>query len=115
MAATDFVGTAHALERMVEHWPEDFELMNDDLIAAFIHEEVTLALESGRHAQVPPLELIAPNPHMHLYRSTGVGECCWTKDKLRGYAYRIGDDGLVVMTAFKGQPQMEARKKLQQK
>lgn len=101
MSDTDFVVTAHALERMVERWPEEFEHMPDDDIAMFIHGELNDAFDNGRYALVPPSELVLDltlNPH----RASGTGKFGWTKDKLRGYVYRFGEDGLVVMTVVKG-------------
>lgn len=99
---TDFVVTAHALERMEARWPSLVEGMSDEEIAVLIHEEVHEAFRGGRYAFVPPVELASLDPDLHIRRRGVLGETCWTRDKKRGYVFREGHDGLVVMTVTAG-------------
>lgn len=104
----DFVVTGHALERMEARWPRLVLGMSDGQIANLIHEEVIDALEHGRHAVVPPIELASIDLEIHVMREGEKGAMCWTADKKRGYVYRTGPDGLVVMTVVAGQERTHA-------
>ena len=99
---TDFVVTGHALERMESRWPALVAGKTDLEIAELVHEEVFEAFRGGRYAFVPPIELASLDPDLHIRRSGVLGETCWTRDKKRGYVFREGQDGLVVMTVTAG-------------
>jgi hypothetical protein len=98
---SDFIVTVHALDRMEERCPSIAEGKDDLEIASFIQNEVLDALEAGRRARVPPIEL-SPND-VNIDRSTKGGETCWTPHKERGYIFREEESGAItVMTVLVG-------------
>jgi hypothetical protein len=108
---SDFIVTIHALERMVERFPELVSGKDDGEIGALIHGEVMDALDAGRFGSVAPLEL-APTGHAQWDGSRKDGYVTWTADKRRGYVMQEGEEGLLVLTVIVGNDREHQRNRL---
>ncbi len=108
----DFVVTIHALERFQERFPELAETRTDRKQGELIHGEVMDALDAGRHAKVPPIELACHGAERWEQRNPGA-YVVWNADKGRGYAIIEDDEeGMLVMTVLVGESREQAMRKL---
>jgi hypothetical protein len=108
---SDFVVTAHAFERLEERFPEWIESKSEYDQATMIHEEVMDALDDGRHANVPPVEL---SPASERWKASEKGSYyVWTADKKRGYLMREVKGDLLVVTVLAGCSREEALRRVQ--
>lgn len=107
MPSDDFVVSIHALERFEERFPNLWT--NDDDVGMFIYRETMDALDAGRIASIPPLELADYDLTQWKARKSRV---VWEPKKTRGYVLVDGDEGLTVATVLSGKTTVEARGKL---
>lgn len=108
----DFIITIHALERFEQRFPEIAREKTDQQIGELIHAEVMEALDAGRKAKIPPIELASYEISAWEQRKPGFF-ITWVKDKTRGYA--LVDDpeeGMLVKTVLYGEPRDFAMRKL---
>jgi hypothetical protein len=75
----------------------------------FIYHETMDALNEGRVASVPPLELA--NNDIRQWKAAG-SRIAWVPMKTRGYVLVDGAEGLTVATVLVGRPATEARSRL---
>lgn len=103
----DFVISVHALERFQERFPTLWT--NDDDVGLLMYHESMDALNEGRVASVPPLELA--NDDLSRW-GAGKSKIVWTPNKTRGYVLVDGVDGLTVATVLIGKTSAEARSRM---
>lgn len=103
----DFIVSVHALERFQERFPTLWT--NDEDTGMFIYHETMDALNEGRVASVPPLELA--NNDIGRWRSAS-SRIAWVPMKTRGYVLVDGSEGLTVATVLVGRTATEARSRL---
>lgn len=104
---SDFIISVHALDRFQERFPSLWQ--NDDDAGMFIYKETMEAMDAGRVASVPPLELSTFDPARWV---PGKSKIAWTQTKDRGYVLVNGEDGLTVATVLVGQTSAEARTRM---
>jgi hypothetical protein len=97
----DFVVTVHALERLEERFPELVEGLNDRQRGSLVYDEAMDALEHGRCANVPPIEL-APTGRERWTASKKDALTVWVPDKMRGYVLLDVTEGMLVLTTLAG-------------
>lgn len=103
----DFVISIHALDRFEERFPDIW--VDDDETGRLIYEETMDALDAGRVASVPPIELSTYD----LGRwGAGKARVAWVPDKSRGYVLIETESGQTVATVLEGQTPEEAKSRL---
>lgn len=107
MENDNFIVSVHALERFEERFPTLWT--NDDDVGMFIYHETMDAIEAGRIASVPPLELA--NNDIRQWRAAN-SRIAWVSTKTRGYVLIDGYDGMTVATVLSGRTANEARSRL---
>ena len=107
-----FIVTIHALERFEERFPKISKSLTDRELGEFIHSEVMEALDAGRQAKMPPIEL-APYKTEYWIRKEPGSSYVWNEDKMRGYAI-VEDpkEGTLVATVLVGEERSYAMRKL---
>jgi hypothetical protein len=107
MTNDDFIVSIHAVERFEERFPDLWT--NDDDAGQFIYRETMDALDSGRVASVPPLELADNDLRRWKARKSKI---VWIPEKTRGYVLVDGEEGMTVATVLVGKTTTEARSRL---
>lgn len=97
----DFIVTVHALQRFEERFPELVEGLNDQQTGRLIYDEAMEALDQGRRASVPPLEL-APSGRDRWIANKKDALTVWVPDKMRGYVLLDVAEGTLVVTTLVG-------------
>lgn len=104
-----FIISIHALERFEERFPDVCAC--DDDIGQLIYRETMDALDAGRIASVPPLELSTYD--LERWRASKA-KVAWTAEKDRGYVLVTDQDGMTVKTVLVGQETSLARSRVYQ-
>lgn len=97
----DFIVTIHALERMEQRFRDLCSGLSDRVVGELIHGEVMDAIDAGRRAKMPPIEL-APSGHERWLAQRKNGSVVWNEDKSRGYVLQDTDEGMFVLTVLVG-------------
>lgn len=112
LSCDDFIVTIHALERFHERFPDLAEPRTDREQGELIHKEVMAALDAGRHAKVPPIELACHGAERWEQRNPGA-YIVWNEGKTRGYAVVEDEkEGMLVLTVLVGEEREVAMRKL---